>query len=229
VLTKWLLIRIEDVRKQMETNLYGPVRTIQAVLPSTRTKKSGVIVNISSAVYFKAWCTIPIYAASKWALEGMHARSKRTSVPFRVSAPSNGYVLLDQLLTEATGMTEAFAMGPSPFSIRVVLFEPSDMRSNFVSPSQLDLPDIPDVYKGTVSDAVMKGFLDMHGKQRVDPVRAARLIVEEILRPCVEPPLLRIPLGREALELMGEKVRGLEEATRALGDVGLGVDFPEKE
>lgn len=155
--------------------------------------------------------------------------SKRTSVPFRVSAPSNGYALLDQLLTETTGMTEAFAMEVSPFSIRVVLFEPSDMRSNFVSPSQLDLPDIPDVYKGTISDAVMKGFLDMHGKQRIDPVRAARLIVEEILRPCVEPSLLRIPLGREALELMGEKVRGLEEGTRALGDVGLGVDFPEGE
>ena len=136
---------------------------------------------------------------------------------------------MEQSLTETAGMTEAFAMEVSPFSIRVVLFEPSDMRSNFVSPSRLDLSDLPDAYKGTVSDVVVKGFLDMHGKQRIDPVRATREILEEILRPCKEPPLLRIPLGRDALELMGEKVKGLEDVARALGDVGLGVDFPEGE
>jgi len=41
---------IAQAREQMETNYYGAMRTIQAVLPAMRDAKSGLIINTSSMV-----------------------------------------------------------------------------------------------------------------------------------------------------------------------------------
>ena len=60
----------EDEHKQMfETNYFGAVRCIQAVLPSMRQRQSGCIVNITSAVGLQATPNQIAYSASKWALE----------------------------------------------------------------------------------------------------------------------------------------------------------------
>lgn len=62
----------EDEHKQMfETNYFGAVRCVQAVLPSMRERKKGCIVNISSAVGLLATPNQIAYSASKWALECM--------------------------------------------------------------------------------------------------------------------------------------------------------------
>ncbi len=62
----------EDEHKQMfETNYFGAVRCVQAVLPSMRERKTGCIVNISSAVGLLATPNQIAYSASKWALECM--------------------------------------------------------------------------------------------------------------------------------------------------------------
>ena len=60
----------EAEHKQMfETNYFGAVRCIQAVLPSMRERQSGCIVNITSAVGLQATPNQIAYSASKWALE----------------------------------------------------------------------------------------------------------------------------------------------------------------
>ena len=60
----------EDEHKQFfETNYFGSVRCIQAVLPSMRERKTGCIVNITSAVGLLATPNQIPYSASKWALE----------------------------------------------------------------------------------------------------------------------------------------------------------------
>jgi NAD(P)-dependent dehydrogenase (short-subunit alcohol dehydrogenase family) len=60
----------EDEHKQMfETNYFGAVRCIQAVLPAMRERRSGSIVNITSAVGLLATPNQIAYSASKWALE----------------------------------------------------------------------------------------------------------------------------------------------------------------
>jgi NAD(P)-dependent dehydrogenase (short-subunit alcohol dehydrogenase family) len=60
----------EDEHRQMfETNYFGAMNCIQAVLPSMRERKTGCIVNITSAVGLMATPNQIAYSASKWALE----------------------------------------------------------------------------------------------------------------------------------------------------------------
>jgi NAD(P)-dependent dehydrogenase (short-subunit alcohol dehydrogenase family) len=62
---------LDDARKLFETNFWGTLRVIQTLVPSMRERKTGAIVNISSASF---WAPPPggaIYAASKFAMEGL--------------------------------------------------------------------------------------------------------------------------------------------------------------
>jgi NAD(P)-dependent dehydrogenase (short-subunit alcohol dehydrogenase family) len=58
-------------RAIMETNYFGALRCIQAVVPEMRQRKSGTIINISSVA--GRICNPPLvsYCASKWALEAL--------------------------------------------------------------------------------------------------------------------------------------------------------------
>jgi NAD(P)-dependent dehydrogenase (short-subunit alcohol dehydrogenase family) len=58
-------------RAVMETNYFGALRCIQAVLPQMRRRKSGCIVNVTSASGRIALSPLGSYAASKFALEGL--------------------------------------------------------------------------------------------------------------------------------------------------------------
>ena len=60
----------EEHRRMMETNYFGAIRCIQAVLPSMRERRRGTIVNVSSIAGLVAIPNQAAYSASKWALEG---------------------------------------------------------------------------------------------------------------------------------------------------------------
>jgi NAD(P)-dependent dehydrogenase (short-subunit alcohol dehydrogenase family) len=60
-----------ELRRQFETNVFGPVRLCQLVLPGMRTRRSGRIVNVSS---MGGRTTLPgggAYHGSKYALEAI--------------------------------------------------------------------------------------------------------------------------------------------------------------
>ena len=57
-------------RQIFETNYFGTINCIQAVLPSMRERGAGDIVNISSIVGIMATPNQIAYSASKWAVEG---------------------------------------------------------------------------------------------------------------------------------------------------------------
>jgi len=62
---------INDYRRIMETNLYGVLRCIQAVLPGMCARRAGTVINVSSLSGRIALSPQAPYAASKWALEGV--------------------------------------------------------------------------------------------------------------------------------------------------------------
>jgi NAD(P)-dependent dehydrogenase (short-subunit alcohol dehydrogenase family) len=62
----------QELRDQMEANVFGAVWVIQAVLPHLREQGSGHIIQLSSAAGLIAMPLGGAYHASKWALEGLN-------------------------------------------------------------------------------------------------------------------------------------------------------------
>src|SRR6266516_783236 len=61
----------QQLRDQLETNLFGVFHVTQAVLPILREQQAGHIILTSTMGGIVAFPTLGAYHASKWALEGM--------------------------------------------------------------------------------------------------------------------------------------------------------------
>jgi len=61
---------MSHVRKVFETNTFGVMAMTQAVIPQMRTRRSGVIVNVTSSATLAAMPLAAAYTASKQAIEG---------------------------------------------------------------------------------------------------------------------------------------------------------------
>lgn len=62
-------IPAEEIKNNFETNLFGPIEVIKAVLPQMRSQKSGLIINVTSIAGYMGLPYRSVYSASKGALE----------------------------------------------------------------------------------------------------------------------------------------------------------------
>lgn len=75
---------IDEIKGQFETNLFGAIRTMQAVIPTMRKQRSGKIVNITSV---GGKLAIPFhsgYHGTKFALEGLSESIQYELDPFGI-------------------------------------------------------------------------------------------------------------------------------------------------
>src|SRR5215208_6150003 len=77
-------LAIEEIKAQYETNLFGLIRTTQAVLPIMRKQKSGVIVNISSGAGRFGYAGASAYISTKFAVEGLSESMSYELEPFGI-------------------------------------------------------------------------------------------------------------------------------------------------
>ncbi len=78
-------ISMEELKAQFETNFFGVVRVLQAVIPTMRTQKSGIIVNVSSVAGKIGFPVSPAYISSKFALEGLNDSIRYELSPFGIN------------------------------------------------------------------------------------------------------------------------------------------------
>jgi NAD(P)-dependent dehydrogenase (short-subunit alcohol dehydrogenase family) len=59
----------QEIKNNFETNFFGPIEVMKAVLPQMRAQKSGLIINVTSIAGYMGLPYRSIYSASKGALE----------------------------------------------------------------------------------------------------------------------------------------------------------------
>ena len=62
---------LEDAQAQFDTNVFGVLRMLKAVLPAMRRQGSGQIITVSSLLGVVTMPYLSLYSSSKFALEGM--------------------------------------------------------------------------------------------------------------------------------------------------------------
>lgn len=62
---------LADFRAVMETNYFGVIRCIQAVVPRMRARRTGCIINVASVAGHVSTSPMASYSASKYALEAL--------------------------------------------------------------------------------------------------------------------------------------------------------------
>jgi NAD(P)-dependent dehydrogenase (short-subunit alcohol dehydrogenase family) len=150
---------ISQAQALFDTNVFGVLRMIRAVLPGMRRQGRGLIINVSSILGLIPAPFMGVYAGSKHAIEGLSE-----SLDHEVRA----------------------------FGIRVVLIEPSYIRTN------LD-----------ASAAQAEGRIDAYAAQRQHTAVAItrntntapepELVAKEVLRTIEGPYRMRRPIGQAAL------------------------------
>ncbi|PWY81325.1 short-chain dehydrogenase/reductase SDR [Aspergillus eucalypticola CBS 122712] len=189
----------EEIRAQMEVNFYGPLRAARACLPIMREKGSGHIILISSGAGIIARPARSTYAASKFGIEAIH---------------------------------ESLSQEVKPFGIKVLIVEPGAFRTPFpgrqVFPSGDGLEKgYSNVYKDTPVEEMMALSKDMDAATKWikgDPEKAARALVVAVDNGYAGYGFLRMPLGRDCVRVLEEKIAALQADLEATREVAMGTD-----
>ena len=110
-------LRLEDWRRQFETNFFGVIRVTQAVLPRMRERRKGRILMMGSVSGFVTPPTQGAYSASKHAIEALSNALRHELYPFGIHSIliQPGYIMTSIQSTAmdlAQPYEEKFKTGP---------------------------------------------------------------------------------------------------------------------
>jgi NAD(P)-dependent dehydrogenase (short-subunit alcohol dehydrogenase family) len=125
-------IPFDDFRAVMETNYFGALRCIQAVVPDMRKRKSGCILSVSSVAGRIATSPLAPYTASKFALEALSDALAQEMKMFNVRVAIVEPGIIDTRM--ARGLEEPASGSPDPQQRRLALMFVAALK-NPVPPS----------------------------------------------------------------------------------------------
>lgn len=119
------------------------------------------------------------------------------------------------------GFSEALALETEPIGLHVTIVEPGPFRTSWAGSSSAKAEKEIDDYQNTAGAriATVTGY---SGQQPGDPDKAAKAILKAVN---AEPPPLRLPLGRAALEAITSKLDAVKTNVTEWEQVSLNTDF----
>lgn len=75
---------MSTVREVFETNTFGMMAMVQAVIPHFRAQKSGLVINVTSSSVLMPMPLVAVYTASKMAIEGFSSSLALELAPFNI-------------------------------------------------------------------------------------------------------------------------------------------------
>ncbi|WP_308635811.1 SDR family oxidoreductase [Paenibacillus silvisoli] len=109
-------IDLDDLNREIETNLSGPIRMVKQFLPHLKAQKSAAIMNVSSGLAFVPLPISPVYCAAKAGLhsytQSLRVQLKHTNVKvFELAPPLTETPLVDSF--DAADLAGSKAMNVS--------------------------------------------------------------------------------------------------------------------
>ena len=112
-------LKLDDLRRLYETNIFGLLRVTQAVLPHMRARKSGRILMLSSVAGILTPPTYGAYSSSKHAVEALSNALRLELYPFNIDVIliEPGYIMTNFQQT-AKDLAESYIEGSaaSPYA-----------------------------------------------------------------------------------------------------------------
>lgn len=139
-------LALAEHRAVMETNYFGVIRCIQAVMPAMRHRRSGCIINVASVAGHIAMAPMSAYAASKFAVEALSECLAQEAKPFNVRVAMVEPGIIDTAMAAHIGV----AQGPSPYpqQLRVAAMFRGSLK-NAAPPSMVAAKILDIVASGT--------------------------------------------------------------------------------
>jgi NAD(P)-dependent dehydrogenase (short-subunit alcohol dehydrogenase family) len=102
---------MQTIRRIFETNTFGTMAMVQAILPQFRARKSGTIINVTSAVTLRPLPLLSVYTASKAAVDAFTESVALELAPFNIKVK----LVLPGMAPETRFGENARALAPGAF------------------------------------------------------------------------------------------------------------------
>ena len=102
-------LAMSDFRAVMETNYFGVLRCIKALLPEMRKNRSGCIINIASVASHVACIPLAAYSPSKFALEALSEALAGEVKPFNIRVALVEPGIINTQMAQAISSANSFA------------------------------------------------------------------------------------------------------------------------
>ena len=180
-------LSIEEFKEQFETNFFGAIRVIKAVLPVMRRQRAGTIINISSIAGRIGLPLNSPYVSSKFALEGLSE-----SISYEIEQFGIKVVLIEPGVIK-TNAASSFKTGKD---VAVIAAANNDNNSPYAELTQNRIAALRSRFEAGL-----------------DPIEVAKVILKAATS---ENPDLRYLVGDDAFKLMDMRKNTADENFRKL-------------